>query len=143
MISNHPSHRILIVFFLTLMFFLLAQTFSFAAKKDKQKDYVMTEVELQSELMSYADRFASIVTQALEDLEALKPQPQARQFILSVWAYSQSSVYTIAAEPNPQVGFLDMILVTTLWRMIYENNIRRTYDKSTEVLGDGFRQIFD
>ena len=80
MIFNHPSHRVLTVFFLTLMFLLIAQSFSFAAKK---KDYVMTEVELQSELMSYADRFASIITQALEDFETLNPKPQARQFILN------------------------------------------------------------
>jgi len=93
MISNHPSHRILIVFFLTLMFFLLAQTFSFAAKKDKQKDYVMTEVELQSELMSYADRFASIVTQALEDLEALTPASGTSIYTKRLGIFSIVSVY--------------------------------------------------
>ena len=101
----------------------------------------MTEVELQSELMSYADRFASIITQALEDFETLNPKPQARQVILSDLVYSISAVYTIAAEPNPQVGLLDMVAVTTLGRIIYEENIRRKYGKSTEVLGDGFRQL--
>ena len=141
MTSNHPSHRILTVFFLTLMFFLIAQTFSFAAKKDKQKDYVMTEVELQSELMSYADRFASIISQAFEDYDALKPGPQARQVLLGDLVYSLSAVYTIAAQPNPQVGLLDMVAVTTLGRIIYEDNMRRRYGKSTEVLGDGFRQM--
>lgn len=44
MIFNHTSHRVLTVFFLTLMFFLTTQTFSFAAIKDKQK-FVMTEVD--------------------------------------------------------------------------------------------------
>ena len=136
---NYPAHRFLTVFFLTLMFFLTAQTFCLAAKKDKQKDYVMTEIELQSELMSYADRFASIITQALEDFETLNPQPQARQFILSDLVYSISSVYTIAAEPNPQVGLLDMVAVTTLGRIIYEDNMRRKYGNSTEVLVIGFR----
>ncbi len=76
MIFNHPSHRILIVLFLTVIFFLTTQTFSFAAKKDKPKGFVMTEVELQSELMSYADRFASIITQALEDYETLNLRPR-------------------------------------------------------------------
>jgi hypothetical protein len=123
------------------MVFLIAQTFSFAAKKNKKKDYVMTEVELQSELMSYADRFVSIITQALEDFETLKPKPQARQVILHDLVYSISSVYTIAAEPNPQVGLLDMVAVTTLGRIIYEDNMRRIYGKSTEVLVVGFRQL--
>jgi hypothetical protein len=141
MISNHPSHRILTVLFLTLILFLTAQPFSFAAKKDKQKGFVMTEVELQSELMSYADRFASIITQALEDFETLNPTSQARQVILSDLVYSISSVYTIAAEPNPQVGLLDMVAVTTLGRIIYEDNMRRKYGNATEVLANGFRQM--
>ena len=109
--SIRTSYRILTVFFLTLMLFLIVQTFSFAAK-DKKKGFVMTEVELQSELMSYADRFASIITQSLEDFETLTPTPQARQVILSDLVYSISSVYTIAAQPNPQVGLLDMVAVT-------------------------------
>jgi len=141
MIFNHPSHRILIVLFLTVIFFLTTQTFSFAAKKDKPKGFVMTEVELQSELMSYADRFASIITQALEDYETLNPPPQARQIILSDLVYSLSSVYTVAAEPNPQVGLLDMVAITTLGRIVYEDNMRRKYGKSTEVLAAGFRQM--
>jgi hypothetical protein len=141
MIINHRFHRVWTVFFLTLTFFLTAQTFSLAAKKDKRKDYVMTEVELQSELMSYADRFASIITQALEDFETLNPPPQARQIILSDLVYSLSSVYTIAAEPNPQVGLLDMVAVTMLGRIIYEDNMRRRYGKSTEVIVAGFRQL--
>jgi hypothetical protein len=91
--------------------------------------------------MSYADRFASIITQSFEDFDTLNPPPQARQFILSDLVYSLSSVYTIAAEPNPQVGLLDMVAVTTLGRIIYEENIRRKYGKSTEVLGLGFRQL--
>jgi hypothetical protein len=41
---------ILTVFFLTLVFFLTAQMTSFAART-KKKGYVMTEVELHSELM--------------------------------------------------------------------------------------------
>ena len=141
MIFNHTSHRVLIVFFLVLMFFLIVQTSSFAAKKDKKQDYVMTEIELQSELMSYADRFASIISQAFEDFETLNPQPQARQIILSDLVYSLSSMYTIAAEPNPQVGLLDMVTVTTLGRIIYEENMRKKYGNTTIVMGDGFRQL--
>jgi hypothetical protein len=121
---NHPFPRDLTVVLTTVMFF-----------------FVMTEVELQSELMSYADRFASIITQALEDFETLNPKPQARQVILSDLVYSISSVYTIAAEPNPQVGLLDMVAVTTLGRIIYEDNMRRKYGKSTEILAAGFRQL--
>ena len=83
MTFKQPSQRILSVFFPTLVFFLIAQTIGFAAPKDKKEDYVMSETELQSELMSYADRFASIITQAMEDFETTNPKPQARQAIMS------------------------------------------------------------
>jgi len=138
---NNPSPRVWTIILLTVMLFLLAQTFSFAAKKDKKKGYVMTEVELQSELMSYADRFVSIISQAFEDFDALKPKPDVRQILLGDLVYSLSAVYTIAAEPNPQVGLLDMVAVTMLGRIIYEDNMRRRYGKSTEVLVAGFRQV--
>jgi hypothetical protein len=39
------------------------------------------------------------------------------------------------------VGLLDMVTVTTLGRIIYEDNMRRKYGKSTEVLAAGFRQM--
>jgi hypothetical protein len=141
MIFNRTSRLILTIILLTSIFILTAQTSCLAAKKDKKKGFVMTEVELQSELMSYADRFASIITQSLEDFETLKPSPAARQVILSDLVYSISSMYTIAAEPNPQVGLLDMVAVTTLGRIIYEDNMRRKYGKSTTVLVAGFRQL--
>jgi len=137
----HLSRRILTVLFLTVIFFLTTQTSDVAAQKGKKKKYVMTEVELQSELMSYADRFVSIISQAYEDFDALKPKPDARQVILGDLVYSLSSVYSIAAEPNPQVGLLDMVAVTTLGRIIYEDNMRRKYGKSTDVLVVGFRQM--
>ena len=127
--------------FISVIFLLASQPFSFAAKKDKKKRYVMTEVELQSELMSYADRFVSIISQAFEDFDALNPKTEARQVILGDLVFSLSAVYTIAAEPNPQVGLLDMVTVTVLGRMIYEDNMRRRYGKTTEILVAGFRQV--
>jgi len=137
MIINRRSERGWIVFFLILILFLSARSSTIAAKKK----YVMTEVELQSELMSYADRFASIISQAFEDFDALKPAADARQVILGDLVFSLSAVYSIAAEPNPQVGLLDMVAVTMLGRIIYENNMGRRYGPSTEVIVAGFRHV--
>ncbi|CAB1058674.1 hypothetical protein D1BOALGB6SA_3430 [Olavius sp. associated proteobacterium Delta 1] len=141
MVFYPSSHRILTTLFITVILLLIIQTFCFAAKRDMKKGYVMTEVELQSELMSYADRFASIMSQDFEDFDSQKPGRQARRFILNDQAYSLSAVYTIAAEPNPQVGLLDMVAVTTLRRTIYEDNMRRKYGRSIDVLVAGFRQL--
>ncbi len=137
MIFNLTIQRAFNTALVSLMCLLMVQTFGYAAKKG----YVMTEVELQSELMSYADRFASIVTQSFEDFETLKPTLQARQVIMNDLVYSISSVYTIAAEPNPQVGLLDMVAVTTLGHIIYEDNMRRKYGNTTVVIIKGFRQL--
>ena len=60
--SSKPHPRVLTFILLISIFLLTAHSFSFTARKNKQKDYIMTEVKLQSELMSYADRFASIIT---------------------------------------------------------------------------------
>ena len=138
---NYPAHRVLIVFLLTLVFFLTAQTFSLAAKKDKQKDYVMTEIELQSELMSYADRFASILAQSFEDFDALGPSPESRRFVLDDMVHAISSAFTTAAEPNPQTALLDMITIATLGRMIYEDNIRRRYGQPVDAMAKGFGEL--
>jgi hypothetical protein len=138
---NYPAQRVLIMFLLILMFFLTAQTVSLAAKKDKQKDYVMTEIELQSELMSYADRFASIMAQSFEDFNALDPSPEARRFVLDDMVHAVSSAFTTAAEPNPETALLDMVTIATLGRMIYEDNIRKKYGQPIEVMAKGFGEL--
>ena len=141
MAPHHTSRRLLSIIVPFLAFFLLSQTNALAAPKDKKETVVMSEAELQSKLMNYADRFASIIVQALEDYETTNPTPQARQFIQSDVVFSLTSMYTIAAGPNPQVALLDMAAMTTLGRMIYSENIRRRYGPSTKVLADGFRLV--
>jgi len=101
----------------------------------------MTEVELQSTLMGYADRFASLIAGGFDQYIATNPTSQARQFIQGDLVFSLSSMYTIAAEPNPQVGLLDMVAVTTLGRIVYEENFRRKFGPSTQVLAARFRQL--
>ena len=141
MLSHIPSQRVLAAIFLSVMLFLTTQTTSFAAKKDNQKDYVMTEIELQSELMSYADRFASILAQSFEDFDGLTPSPEARRFVLDDMVHAIASAFTTAAEPNPQTALLDMVAITTLGRMIYEDNIRRKYGKPIQVMARGFGEL--
>jgi hypothetical protein len=136
-----PSIRILTVMLISVICFLLTQPFSFAAKKNKKTEYVMTEIELQSELMSYADRFATIMAQSFEDFDAQKPSPEARRYVLDDMVYSSAAAFTTAAEPNPQSALLDLVAMTTLGRMIYEDNIRRRYGKPIDFMIRGFGQL--
>ena len=141
MIFTNTSHRIIRILWLASAILLTALTYGFTADSGKKNGYAMTEIELQSELMSYADRFASILTQAVEDFEMLKPTPESRRFILSDTVYSLSAAFSIAAGPNPQSALLDMVVVTTLGRMIYQDNIGKRYGKETEVLAKGYGQL--
>ena len=92
-----------------------------ASKKQKTEEYVVTEAELQLDLMSYADRYASTVVQGLEDVERLGPPPDTRRVVLGDTVYSAAAAFTIAADPDPQVGLLDMVVMTTLGRIVYED----------------------
>lgn len=99
---------------------------------------VMTEVELQSNLMSFADRSASILISALEEFDAKDPTPEARKFVMSDISYCLSAVYTVAAEPNPQVALLDLTVIMTLGRSIYEEDIRMKFGDQLEPVIRGF-----
>ena len=141
MISNKQRFKTFLTFLLINCIFMATVAAGFAAKQDNKKAYVMTEIELQSELMSYADRFASILAQSFEDFNALGPSPESRRFVLDDMVHAIASVFTTAAEPNPQAALLDMVTVATLGRMIYEDNIRKRYGKPVETMAKGFGEL--
>ena len=129
------------IYFLVGAVFPMMVSAGWAAQKDKKPEYVMTEIELQSELMSYADRFASILAQSFEDFDALGPSPESRRFVLDDMVHAISSAFTTAAEPNPQTALLDMVTIATLGRMIYEDNIRRRYGAPIDSMAKGFGEL--
>ena len=100
---------------------LMVSGLGHAGKKQKPDEYVVTEAELQLDLMSYADRYASVIVQALEDVERMGPPPETRRALLGDAVYSAAAAFTIAADPNPQLALLDMVVMTTLGRMVYED----------------------
>ena len=103
-----------------------------AAKKPKLDVYVLTEAELQLELMSFADRYASVVVQALEDVERMDPPPETRRALLGDAVYSTAAAFTTAADPEPQLALLDLVVMTTLGRMVYEDYWRPRFGAYAE-----------
>ena len=101
----------------------------------------MTTIELQSELMSYADRFASIMMNAFDNFNARGPSPEARFFVHGDIIYSSTSAYTIAALPNPDTALLDMVVVATLGRYIYEYKIRPRFGQPIVEIVKGFKKV--
>ena len=114
-----------------------------AAKKNvgQPSTPVITELELQSNLMSFADRSASILISALEEFDAKDPTPEARKFVMSDISYCLSAVYTVAAEPNPQAALLDLTVIITLGRSIYEEDIHRQYGDQIEPVILAFKSL--
>lgn len=92
-----------------------------AAKRQTADEAAFTDVDLQLELMSYADRYAAVLAQAIDDVERLGPPPETRRAIVADVVFSAAAAFTIAADPEPQLGLLDMVVMTTLGRTVYED----------------------
>jgi len=119
----------------------LASTAGYAAKKKTPDTYVVTEAELQLELMSYADRYASVAAQALDDVERMGPPPETRRAVLGDLVYSAAAAFTIAAEPDPQLALLDLVVLTTMGRMVFEDYWRPRLGAPTEPVITAFEML--
>ena len=91
-------------------------------KKGAQDPQAITDAVLQADLMSYADRYASITAQAIDDFGRLEPPPNLRRTVMGDLVFSAAAAFTIAAEVDPQVALLDMIVMATLGRMVFEDH---------------------
>ena len=112
-----------------------------AAKKEKPDEYFVTEAELQLELMSFADRYAAVAVQALDDSERMGSSPETRQVILADLIYSAAAAFTIAADAHPQIALLDMVVLTTLGRMVFEDYWRPRLGVPTEPVIAAFEML--
>jgi hypothetical protein len=136
--------RSLVVFILILGVSLAAAGSNPAAakaKKEAPEEYAFTEAELQLELMNYGDRFAAVIAQGLEDSERLGPPPETRRAILGDAVYSATAVFTIAADAEPQVALLDMVVLATLGRMVYEDYWRPRLGDFSEPMLRAFNML--
>ena len=101
----------------------------------------MTAAELQLELMSYGDRYASIAAQALDDSERMGSSPETRRTILADLVYSIAAAFTVAAEPDPQLALLDLVVMTTMGRIVFEDYWRPRLGAPTEPVITAFEKL--
>ncbi len=110
-------------------------------KNDTKGDLaVMTQAELQSQVMAFADRYFSIMTSAYNAFEAQAPPTENHKQILNICTYSISSAFTIAAQSNPVGALLDMVVMVTLGRIIFEDDMLPKYGSQLHPLIKGFRE---
>jgi hypothetical protein len=120
---------------------LMVSGLGHAGKKQKQEEYVVTEAELQLELMSYADRYAAVAAQVIDDVERLGPPPETRRAVLGDMVFSAAAAFTIAADADPQLALLDMMVMTTLGRIVYEDYWRPRLGEPADLVIAAFQKL--
>ncbi|MBW1787984.1 MAG: hypothetical protein JRK53_15385, partial [Deltaproteobacteria bacterium] len=101
-----------------------------AGKKAQGDRRSVTRAQLQATLMDFADRFASSVATYASDFENELASPQARLTAARLRFYPLASAFEIAAGPDPGVALLDMVVLVTLGRIVWEEHWR------PQVFGD-------
>jgi cytochrome c556 len=103
---------------------------------------VMTPEELQSAVISYANRFITTLGQAAFQFEEKLPTPEARLVAAMRKVYSLSSVTEIAAGPNPGAALLDLVVMATLNRIVWEDYWRaQVFGMPATVMVDAFKKM--
>jgi len=88
---------------------------------DQESNVHLTQAELQAELMNYADSFAQLFGGSCTRVERAWQDPDLRLLCKEAKVFSISSVFSIAAGPSPEASLLDMLVVATLNRMLWDN----------------------
>jgi hypothetical protein len=89
---------------------------------------------LQSEVMRFADDFASTVAQAADDFSAGDTNAEIRVAGLKWKLELASAAYINAANRNPVLNALDMIVLATLSRMVIESESEKLGDHAAALV---------
>ena len=102
----------------------------------------MAQEELQAAVISYADRFIATVGQAAFNFEKELPTPEARLIASARKVYSLSAVTEIAAGPNPGAALLDLVVIATLNRIVWEDYWRpQVFGMPATIMVDAFKKM--
>jgi hypothetical protein len=108
-------------------------------RSKKQPAYVMTEAELQAQVMAFADRYVSIISAASLEYDAQSPSPDNRRIIRGQIVYSIANAFVIAAEPDPDVALLDLVVMVTLGRLIFEEHWKNKFGSEVNPIIAGLK----
>ena len=110
--------------------------------KDGKKDaaIVINEAELQGQMMAFADRYWSIINSAAYQYFEQSPSPENLRVVRGLLVYSAADAFTIAAGPKPVAAFLDMVVMVTLGRMVFEEHFAKRWGDEVAPIVEGFRK---
>ena len=113
-----------------------------AGKQEQGDQRSVTRAQLQATLMDFADRFASIVAKYASDFENEITSPQARLTASRLRFYPLASAFEIASGPDPGVALLDMVVLVTLGRIVWEEHWRPlVFGDPAEVMVKDFQKL--
>ncbi|MBC2711322.1 MAG: hypothetical protein HGJ94_10090 [Desulfosarcina sp.] len=102
----------------------------------------MSQEELQAAVISYANRFIATIGQAAFQMEEKIPTRQGRLIAAARKVYSISSAAEIAAGPNAGPALLDLVVMTTLNRMVWEFYWRpQVFGMPASIMVDAFKKM--
>ena len=110
--------------------------------EDSQNSDQMSQEELQAAVISFADRFIATIGQAAFDLEAKIPTKEGRLIAAARKVYSLSAATEIAAGPNPGAAMLDLVVMTTLNRLVWEEYWQpQIFGMPATIMVDAFKKM--
>jgi hypothetical protein len=141
MVSKNPLRAFIILFLAISITKPLGCTF-YGTKEDKsvEKVHTVDEAELQSHVMSFADRFAAIMVAAFTRYDTQRPSKENRYEVLATVTYSLSNAYIIAGESDPDIALLDMLSMVILGRIIFEEEGLKRYGETVRPIINGFQK---
>src|SRR5262249_53190187 len=99
----------------------VAATAAAAARaKDSVEGGALASEELQAALRSFADSWASQLSEATARLATQMATPQARYRADRFGYFAMAAAFDIAAGPSPGAALLDMLVLVTLNRMVWD-----------------------
>jgi len=119
----------------------LSQNGKYKSEEFKQKSKLSYE-ELQGAVMSYADSFALQLADAADELEKTIQTDEARVQSARLRVYTLASAFDIAVDPNPAVAMLDMVVMVTLTRIVWEEYwYAKVFGEESKFIVDTFRKL--
>jgi len=107
-----------------------------------ETDLRATRERVQSELMAFADRFFAVVHQAAGQFEEQAGTARARHDAARERITAMLVATDIAAGPKPGIALLDMTVMVTLKRMVWEDYwVPEVYGESAQVMIEAYRSL--
>jgi len=139
------GNRILLrikTYFLIIILLLVGTGGTYAQAKTGKGDaaIVINEAQLQGQVMAFADRYWSIIGSAFLEYSSRSPSPENLRLVRTLMVFSGADAFTIAAGPNPAAAFLDMVVMVTLGRMVFEQHYSKLHGDEIAPLIEGFKK---